>query len=72
MERAVKPIYLGDRFSGISLEYTKKDRSLYVSGWYDSCVGIEGHQLSLADLCRQCGITPACLRRTASELERGV
>lgn len=33
--------------SGIRIDVSKKYKTLSISGWYDSCVGIEGATLSL-------------------------
>ena len=43
--------------SGIEVEFTKSTQMIYVCGWYDSCVGIEGTSLSLKDFLGGLGIT---------------
>ena len=46
-------IYInGDSFSGIDITINKKNRSFYVSGWYDGCVGIEGAEIKLDDFIK--------------------
>lgn len=42
--------------SGISVEWTKSSDKLYISGWYDGCVGIEGQEFSLAAFLLKLGI----------------
>lgn len=37
------------KHSGISITLNKKNRSFYVSGWYDSFVGIDGAEIKLDD-----------------------
>lgn len=43
--------------SGVSIEYTKSRRVLYISGWYDSVVGIEGKEYTLAEFFQKLGIS---------------
>lgn len=46
-------IYIGDsRHSGIDITINKKNRSFYVSGWYDGCVGIQGAEIKLDDFIK--------------------
>jgi hypothetical protein len=33
--------------SGVSIEYRKRDKTVYISGWYDHFVGIEGQRVEL-------------------------
>lgn len=40
----------GNDNSGITIELRKKDRTIHVWGHYDSCVGIQGGQISVDDL----------------------
>ena len=54
--------------SGVCIEYTKSRQELYIDGWYDGCVGIEGRRLSLTALCRALGITAADLKHTIKDL----
>ena len=44
------------RHSGIQIEYTKSRDVLYISGWYDSCVGIQGEEISFKEFCDKLGI----------------
>jgi hypothetical protein len=47
----------GYRTAGIELNYVKKRQTLTISGWYDSFVGIEPTQLTLAQFFKRLGIT---------------
>jgi len=40
------------KHSGISIAINKKNRSFYVSGWYDSFIGIDGAEIKLDDFIR--------------------
>ena len=59
-----KTIHLCDNESeGISIIWTKSNRSLRISGWYDSFVGIPGKTLSLKEFFDSLGITEKdCVR----------
>jgi len=46
----------GRQSSGIQVEYTKSRDVLYISGYYDDCVGIQGTELSVKDFCDRLGI----------------
>lgn len=43
--------------SGISVEYIKTKRDIYISGWYDDFVGIEGERMGLDEFFNRLGIT---------------
>jgi len=43
--------------NGVAVEYTKSSRRLYIHGWYDSMVGIEGEGMSLAQFFQKLGIS---------------
>jgi hypothetical protein len=43
--------------SGIEVIWTPSSQQLYVSGWYDSMVGIEGESMSLRKFFDRLGIT---------------
>ena len=45
------------KHSGIDIVYSKKHKSLHIGGWYDSFVGIEPTDMSLAQFFRLLGIT---------------
>ena len=45
------------KHSGILIEYTRSRRALYISGWYDSFVGIQGQEKSLREFFFELGIT---------------
>lgn len=42
--------------SGIQIEYIKSRDVLYISGYYDHFVGIEGTEISFKDFCERLGI----------------
>ena len=42
--------------SGITIEYVKSRDVFYISGWYDSFVGIEGGVLTRAEFEERLGI----------------
>lgn len=43
--------------SGIAIAWTRTSQKISVSGWYDSCVGIEGQDFSLREFLDALGIT---------------
>ena len=51
-----KRIELGDSSSGIAIEYIKSRKTLYIFGWYDHFVGIEGHEINIDEFCEKLGI----------------
>jgi len=46
----------GFQTSGIQIEYTKSRDVLYISGYFDNCVGIEGTEISFTEFCNRLGI----------------
>ena len=49
--------------SGISITYTKTKKELWISGWYDSMVGIEGQGFTLRGFFEELGISKKdCLK----------
>lgn len=42
--------------SGIQIEYIKSRDVLYISGYYDHFVGIEGTEISFKEFCDRLGI----------------
>ena len=42
--------------SGIQIEYVKSTDTFYISGWYDSMVGIEGGVVSRSELLTALGV----------------
>ncbi len=52
----ILPERVGYQTSGIQIEYTKSHDVLYISGFYDSCVGIQGTEISVKDFCDRLGI----------------
>ena len=47
----------GHSRSGISVTWTKSKQRIDISGWYDSCVGIEGESFALKDFFDRLGIS---------------
>ena len=45
------------RNSGIDITWTPSAQRLVIGGWYDSCVGIESHELTLREFFDKLGIT---------------
>ena len=45
------------RNSGIDITWTPSAQRLVIGGWYDSCVGIESHKLTLREFFDKLGIT---------------
>lgn len=43
--------------SGICVEYIKSRRTIYIDGWYDSGVGIQGGEFDLSKFFGMLGIT---------------
>lgn len=53
-----------EHHSGIMVSYTKSTNKIYISGWYDSFVGIEGKEWDLADFLNELGITKKIIDKT--------
>ena len=47
----------GAKHSGIAVEWYTSKKKLYIHGWYDSMVGIEGKEFNLIDFFSRLGIT---------------
>jgi hypothetical protein len=64
-------IYIGpeSQRTGISIEWTPSTERLYISGWYDGCVGIEGESLTLREFFNRLNITEAHCRKAFREKE---
>lgn len=60
-------IQVGSQWSGIDVTYVKHSRTLYVGGWYDSCVGIESKEISLCAFLDDLGITDDDIRKARAE-----
>lgn len=52
--------------AGITIEYVKSRDVFYISGWYDSIVGIGGEEISRAEFEERLGV-PASPPRAPSE-----
>lgn len=55
--------------SGIQIEYTPSRNRLYISGFYDSCVGIEGEGFSLVDFFKELEIPVKNIKKALKQLE---
>jgi len=44
-------------YSGIQIDYVKTRKTFFVSGWYNSCVGIQGREITLKELLEHFKIT---------------
>jgi hypothetical protein len=49
--------------TGIRIEWTPSTERLYISGWYDFMVGIEGESLTLREFFDRLNITEAHCRK---------
>lgn len=56
------------RYSGIGITWTPSAGRLNISGWYDSCVGIQDTALTLAEFFTRLGITEGDVRRAFREV----
>lgn len=54
-----KSIVSGGLREGVAVRYYRKTHRIQVDGWYDSMVGIEPMELSLAEFLTELGITSA-------------
>lgn len=52
--------------SGISIDWVKTAKRLDISGWYDTCVGIESQSFTLREFFDQLGITEADCKKAWS------
>jgi hypothetical protein len=52
---------------GISIRWTRSRGALYVSGWYDGFVGIQGEEVPLREFLQRIGITEADVRKAFKE-----
>lgn len=52
-------VYIGRGREGINITWTPTRMRLDISGWYDSCVGIQGESMTLAEFFKRLGITEA-------------
>jgi hypothetical protein len=64
-----KKIYIGPEWqrTGSSIEWTPSTERLYISGWYDGMVGIEGESLTLREFLDRLNITEAHCRKAFRE-----
>jgi hypothetical protein len=56
----MKPAFFGcndNARDGISIEFTRSRNELYISGWYDTFVGITPETVTLRKFFDRCGIT---------------
>lgn len=57
--------------SGICIDYIKSRKRIYISGWYDSCVGIQGDSLELKDFFLKLGITENDCKKACEAIKKG-
>ena len=50
------PEVKGHQSDGIQIKYIKNRDILYISGFFDNCVGIEGTEINFKDFCDRLGI----------------
>lgn len=62
-----KFIDIGTDNSGISIVYYKSKRRLWITGWYDHYVGIEGASMSLGRFLRDLGIDEKAVVKALQE-----
>jgi hypothetical protein len=55
--------------SGIMIEYVFGTQMIYISGWYDTFVGIEGTEMKLGDFLKELGVKPKDLRKILLQWE---
>ena len=51
-----KEITIGNDRDGIEIKYVKSRKTLYISGHYDHCVGMEAESFTLQEFCNALGI----------------
>ena len=51
------------KHDGISITYVKSRDVLVISGWFDSCVGIEATEITFGEFCDKLGIKPRKLTK---------
>jgi len=66
-----KTLFIGGGYSsGVDITWTKTTQNIYIGGWYDGCVGIEGKSFSLKEFFDELGITEkACRKAFATKKE---
>lgn len=60
-------IQTGDKHSGVEINFVKSTMTVYVSGHYDSSVGIQSEYFHLRDFFDRLGITEAHCRKAFKE-----
>ena len=55
-KQLIFPETKGYQSSGITIEYIKSRDVLYISGWFDAIVGIEGTEITFGAFCDKLGI----------------
>ena len=51
-----RKIVVGDKHEGVAIQFIKSRKVVFVYGWYDTYIGIEGNDIPLEDFCRRLGI----------------
>lgn len=57
------------RSSGVQIEYTPSTNRLWIGGFYDSCVGIEGEGFALSDFFKALEIPAKNIRKALEEIK---
>ena len=66
-----KKFELGDRSSGVDVEFVKSRQMLYFRGWFDSFVGIEGGHMTLREFFDKLGIDEKTVKKAFAEKGKG-
>ncbi len=51
-----REIIIGNGSSGISIQYIKSRKVIYIHGWYDHICGMEGKEFPFQEFCEKLGI----------------
>ena len=60
------------RHSGIDITWTPSAQRLDVGGWYDTCVGLETHSLTLRQFFDELGITEKDCAKAFKQTSGGI
>jgi len=61
-------IDFGTPSSGIQIDFIKSRQVLYISGYYDHYVGIEGKEFTLKEFCTRLGITSKMVAKAEQDV----
>ena len=57
------------RSSGIDVTYIKRRNVIRISGWYDTCVGIEGQEFDLQEFLDKLGVRKSAIQKVLQTYE---